>query len=340
MPSLIHLLPLLALVHAQGVILSAQGSSGSPASLPLQVLLNQADANVINQAEIAGNVVNECGRTLLSGNIDIGENTETQLANKTVTSVTKGGNVDVTISPGGANGAGPYTCDVDPTSNADGVSGQLNVTVKETDSTGSIKLALTMPSDLACVGASTGNICTVRCFNAAANGPFGGCFAVQQTDVTPAVNTPDNIQTAQTLAGINEQVAENQKDLPAAITGNQEATSGTEQEQGVLAVDNLLNIDSTASATAAIAAVSTAASAAASTGKAKGSGTGAKGAAGAAAGAGTGKGAANGATAKGAGNAAAGNAAAGNAAAGKAKGAGAATAQGAKGGKAARAFMA
>ena len=58
----------------------------------------------------------------------------------------------MTISPGGANGAGPYTCDVDPTSNADGVSGQLNVTVKETDSTGSIKLALTMPSDLACVG--------------------------------------------------------------------------------------------------------------------------------------------------------------------------------------------
>lgn len=152
MPSLINLLPLLALVHAQGVILSAQGTAGSPASLPLQVLLNQADANVINQGEIAGNVVNECGRTLLSGNIDIGENTETQLANKTVTSVTKGGNVDVTISQGGTNGAGPYTCDVDPTSNADGVSGQLNVTTKETDGTGSIKLSLTMPADLACVG--------------------------------------------------------------------------------------------------------------------------------------------------------------------------------------------
>ncbi|TVY93801.1 hypothetical protein LAWI1_G000246, partial [Lachnellula willkommii] len=272
MPSLIHILPLIALAHAQGVILSAQGTTGSPASLPLQILLNQADANVINQTEITANVVNECGRTLLSGNIDIGENTETQLANKTVTSVTKGGNVAVTIAQGGANGAGPYTCDVDQTSNANGASGQVNVTTKETDGTGSIQLALTMPSDLACVGASAGNICTVRCFNTAADGPFGGCFAVQQTDITPAANTPDNIATAQTLAGINEQVAENQKDLPAAIAGNQEATSGTEQEQGVLAVDNLLNIDSTASAKVAIAAASTGASAAASTGKAKGAG--------------------------------------------------------------------
>ncbi|TVY33241.1 hypothetical protein LOCC1_G007618, partial [Lachnellula occidentalis] len=323
MPSLIHLIPLLALVHAQGVILSAQGSTGSPASLPLQVLLNQADANIINPTEIAGNVVNECGRTLLSGNIDIGENTETQLANKTVTSVTKGGNVAVTIAQGDADGAGPYTCDVDQTSNASGTSGQVNVTTKETDGAGNIKLALTMPADLACIGASTGNICTVRCFNAAANGPFGGCFAVQQTDITPNANTPGTIATAQTLSGINEQVAENQKALPAAVTSNQEATSGTEQEQGVLAVDNLLSIDSTASATVAIAAVSTAASAAASTGKAKGSGSGAAAAAAAAA-KGAGKGA--GAAAKGAGA----GAGAGNAKG--AKGFGAAGAPGGKGG--------
>jgi hypothetical protein len=49
---------------------------------------------------------------------------------------------------------------------------------------------------------STGNICTVRCRNNAVAGPFGGCFAVQQTDGTAAVNTASNIQTAQTLEGI------------------------------------------------------------------------------------------------------------------------------------------
>ena len=153
-----------------------------------------------------------------------------------------------------------------------------------------------------CDLASTGNICTVRCFNTAAAGPFGGCFAVQQTDITPNANTPATIATAQTLAGVDAQVAQNQVDLPKAVKANQEATTGTEQEQGVLAVDNLLNIDSTASATVAIAAVSTAAA----------KGTGAKGA-------GAAKGAGTAATAKGAGNAA--------------------TAKGAKGGKAARAFI-
>ena len=157
MPTLIQILliapAMLAVAHGQGVILSAQGTSGSPASLPLQVDKTQADANIINENEISTNVVNECGRTLLGGNIDIGENTENQLAAKTVTSVTKGSNVDVTISQGSADGAGPYTCDMDFTSNADGVSGQTNLTVKENDSSnGNIALSLTMPSDMACVG--------------------------------------------------------------------------------------------------------------------------------------------------------------------------------------------
>lgn len=39
-----------------------------------------------------------------------------------------------------------------------------------------------MPQNFNCIGASTGNICTVRCRNNAVAGPFGGCFAVQQTD--------------------------------------------------------------------------------------------------------------------------------------------------------------
>jgi hypothetical protein len=30
--------------------------------------LNANDANIIRQSEIAGNIVNECGRTLLAGN--------------------------------------------------------------------------------------------------------------------------------------------------------------------------------------------------------------------------------------------------------------------------------
>lgn len=144
---------LLAVVHSQGIILSAQGTKGSVASLPLQVQTTGNDANVINLQEITDNVVNECGRTLQAGNIDIGENTEDQLSNKTVTSVTKGSKVAVSIDQVSADGAGPYTCDLDPTGNAIGATGQTNLTVAESAaSNGQIALTLTMPSDLACMG--------------------------------------------------------------------------------------------------------------------------------------------------------------------------------------------
>jgi hypothetical protein len=88
-----------------------------------------------------------------SKKVDIGENTETQLANKTVTSVTKGSTVAVTIKQVSAAGAGPYTCDMDLTSNADGISGQTNLTVTEKAAVnGNIALTVTMPSDMACIG--------------------------------------------------------------------------------------------------------------------------------------------------------------------------------------------
>lgn len=79
-------------------------------------------------------------------------------------------------------------------------------------------------------------MCTVRCRNAAQAGPFGGCFPVQQTDVTPNVNSPNQLQNAQTLDGVNKQVAQNLKDLPAAIAANQAAGSD-EAAQGKAAVD-------------------------------------------------------------------------------------------------------
>lgn len=112
--------------------------------------------------------------------------------------------------------------------------------------------------------ASTGNICTVRCINTAAAGPFGGCFAVQQTDITANANTPSNIKTAQTLAGVNSQIAQNVQDLPKAVLAIQEAPA--EADQAVFVVDELLGIDSKASATAAAAdTVATASAAKAAT---------------------------------------------------------------------------
>ena len=157
MPSLIQMLcwapAIVSVASAQGVIQSAQGDKGSPASLPLQVDLTANDANIINLDEITTNVVNECGRTLLGGNIDIGEQTEGQLLAKTVTSVKSGSKVAVAINQVDDNGAGPYTCDMDLKGNTNGFNGQTNLTVTESAAqNGVINLSVEMPADFACIG--------------------------------------------------------------------------------------------------------------------------------------------------------------------------------------------
>ncbi|KUI68022.1 hypothetical protein VM1G_03085 [Cytospora mali] len=231
---------MLAMASAQGVILKAVGDSGK--SFGLQVdTSDSSDANFISDAEISANVVNECGRTV-NGNIDIGENTENALATGDVTKVTKGGKVSLVINQVNANGTGPYTCDLDETSNASGTSGQVPLDVQQSTSTGSsgnINLSVTLPKDMACIGSSQGNVCTVRCRNAQ---DYGGCIAIQQTDTAglPANNSPSNITTAQTLEGIQAQVQQNQKDLSAAVEGNQAATVS---EQGADIVKAILQED-------------------------------------------------------------------------------------------------
>lgn len=85
----------------------------------------QQDATLIRDAEIAANVVNECGRTELQGNIDIGENTENALAAQQVTQVKSGSTVTMTIHQVNADGAGPFGCDLDPTSNGLALTGQI-----------------------------------------------------------------------------------------------------------------------------------------------------------------------------------------------------------------------
>tara|TARA_R110002060_G_scaffold2751_5_gene4527 strand:- start:674 stop:865 length:192 start_codon:yes stop_codon:yes gene_type:complete len=51
----------------------------------------------------------------LTGNIDIGENTENALAANQVTSVKAGTEMTVTIHQVNADGAGPYVCDLEET---------------------------------------------------------------------------------------------------------------------------------------------------------------------------------------------------------------------------------
>ncbi|KAL3423791.1 hypothetical protein PVAG01_05538 [Phlyctema vagabunda] len=197
--SILYTAALVTLASAHGVILAAQGEAGSPASVGFQVDDSvarnctgispcQQDTTIIRDAEIAANIVNECGRTELSGNIDVGENTENAIAAKAITQVKAGSDVVVTLHQVNADGAGPYACDIDMTSNSGVISQNLTVTNNVPGVNGfsqakteDFNITVTMPDDLACTGASTGNVCTIRCRNNAVAGPFGGCFAVQQS---------------------------------------------------------------------------------------------------------------------------------------------------------------
>ncbi|KAF4967943.1 hypothetical protein FSARC_4596 [Fusarium sarcochroum] len=248
---------LFALARGHSVILNAQGLDGSPASVGFQVdpeiarncvTINpcQQDATIIRDAEIQANVVNQCGRTELSGNIDVGENTENALSAGAVTQVEAGGEISVTIHQVNADGAGPYVCDLDESSNTGTISQNLTVTNNVPGSNGlsqvkeqAFNITVKMPDDLNCFGASTGNICTVRCRNNALAGPFGGCFAVQQTDTKEKTNSPQQITTAQKLKAVNDQVAQNQADFPDSVKANELAGSD-EGQQNKAAVDALL----------------------------------------------------------------------------------------------------
>lgn len=119
----------------------------------------QQDATIIRDAEITANIVNECGRTELTGNIDVGENTENALAAGKVTQVQAGTELTVTIHQVNADGAGPYVCDLDETSNSGIISQNLTVTNNVPGVNGlsqakaqAFNITVKMPDNLSCTG--------------------------------------------------------------------------------------------------------------------------------------------------------------------------------------------
>ena len=126
----------------------------------------QQDATIIRDAEIDANVVNQCGRTELSGNIDVGENTENALAANAVTQVQAGSELTVTIHQVNADGAGPYVCDLDETSNSGTISQNLTVTNNVPGVNGfsqakaqDFNITVTMPDSFNCTGGKA-TLCT------------------------------------------------------------------------------------------------------------------------------------------------------------------------------------
>ncbi|CAI6305938.1 unnamed protein product [Periconia digitata] len=296
--SILAVVALVSSVNAHGVIVQAVGEQGaSQGFLVDQTLARnctnispcQQDSTIIRDSEITQNIVNSCGRTEIAGNIDVGEQTEAELAAGRMTTVTKGSKLAVTIHQVNADGAGPYECELDETSNAATNFVKLQVANNVPGANGlsdakeqNFTVQVTMPDDFNCIGASTGDICTVRCRNTAVAGPFGGCFAVQQTDGTGRTdNSASGVETAQTLQGISAQILQNQKDLPIAIAANQAvgaaeaAVANKDNEAGIAAISALLAANPAAGATSTSAAAS-ATQAAGGNGKGNGNGNGNK----------------------------------------------------------------
>lgn len=263
--SLLTTSSLVALASAHGVITMAQGLRGSPPSVAFGVDPNiprdcasiqpcQQDTSIIRDSEINQNLVNKCGRTQLKGNIDIGQNTENYIRNGTITKVRRGGVVAVNLHQVNADGAGPYKCDIDQSSNGGTFTNLVvrnNVPGSNGLSQGLAKdfvMSVMLPRNLRCTGGSTGNICTIRCRNSAVAGPFGGCFPIQQVDVRPNRFTPDNIQTANNAQDIAAQEKTGSASLNTAIQANNRVASKDPQAQSVSILNALLPKDGTTTA--------------------------------------------------------------------------------------------
>ncbi|KAK2598021.1 hypothetical protein QQS21_005858 [Conoideocrella luteorostrata] len=234
---------LICCASGHAVILKAQGlqnsATGSALGISKDVLRNckgiaacQTDSCIIRDAEIKANIVNKCGRTQIGGGIDIAALTEDAISQKTVTSVQRGSTLELTIHSINPDGAGPFVCDLDQGSNTGIISHNLTIANNVPGANGlaqGIKnqdfvMTVSMPKDLNCVGASSGNVCTVRCRNTAVAGPFGGCVPVMQVDKDQTVNTPGSIKTAEAVDSINSQVKNTQINSKAALKAQQEGT--------------------------------------------------------------------------------------------------------------------
>lgn len=122
----------------------------------------------------------------------------------TLPQVSVGGVVKITLHQVNADGAGPFTCTVDPT--AKGTAFQAatittNVAGNDGISTAAnedFPLTVSMPAGLKCTGTVSGqaNLCFVKCQNP--KGPFGGVVPVQMGAGSGTAATATSATTAAT----------------------------------------------------------------------------------------------------------------------------------------------
>ncbi|KAF4546418.1 Cas1 domain-containing hypothetical protein [Lasiodiplodia theobromae] len=213
------------LVAGHAAIIGAQGDAGGNGSAIGIVGSTPRDGTRRNpfQADATrfrGDAADTCGETIGAGTNDVESGTQQVLAasGNTLPQVSPGGQLQMTLHQVNSDGAGPYTCMIDPTGTgtqwtqinvAQNVPGSRRGRNRDGEAT-DFSLVADMPAGMSCTGTVAGqtNVCMVRCQNPARAGPFGGCVPVQQSGAgannaaaTPAAGGAAGIATPAAGAG-------------------------------------------------------------------------------------------------------------------------------------------
>lgn len=148
----------------------------------MDVIPCQQDSPIMRDAEVASNNFGTCGRTQAGGNIDTSTAIEQHIEAQMVAEITKGSVLILQMHQVNGDGAGPYKCEIDPTATGNAFV-EMKVLKDVPGSVGlsstrqtSFDMELQIPETLDCVGGSTGQVCVVRCRNAAFAGRKGYIF--------------------------------------------------------------------------------------------------------------------------------------------------------------------
>ncbi|OAV97286.1 hypothetical protein PTTG_26111 [Puccinia triticina 1-1 BBBD Race 1] len=182
------------------------------------------DAAIIKDTEIQNGTASPCGRTILSGKLDVKKALD-KAEDRGLPDVGQNGKIKLVahvINPKStqefierlqlikqsklisaafsSSGSGPFICGIDTSANGINfatipitinVPTNISTTAKPTD----YSLEAQLPQGTRCQGGADGQTCIVRCTNGNSGGPFGGCMAFTQmqglyNDPAPAGSGP------------------------------------------------------------------------------------------------------------------------------------------------------
>ncbi|GME42752.1 hypothetical protein GTA08_BOTSDO03709 [Neofusicoccum parvum] len=185
-----------AIIRATG----DQGGNGSAIGIVGDTPRDGTNRNPFqaDSTRFRGDAADTCGETIGAGTNDAETGTQKVLADSgsQLPQVSSGGQLTMTLHQVNSDGAGPYTCMMDPTGTgtqwtqinvAQNVPGNKRGRDKDGEVT-DFSLVADMPAGMTCTGTVAGqnNVCMVRCQNPARAGPFGGCVPVQQANAAGA----------------------------------------------------------------------------------------------------------------------------------------------------------